>query len=78
MLCVNAPDTSSKKFCFYFFCPWNAKEFLPPQRQVWIFEHSGLCEPLSVRVDSEHGYVEMTFNALDAHAEAASKSSAIK
>ena len=48
---------------------WRAKEFAPPGRQVWIFERSGLCEPITVRVESEHGFVEMAFNPLDAHVE---------
>jgi len=55
---------------------WNQKEFLPAGRQVWIFERSGLCEPLTARVDSEWGYLEMSFNALDAHVE--DKTSEIK
>lgn len=48
---------------------WRAQEFMEPSRQVWIFERSGLCEPLAVRADSEHGFIEMAFNALDAHVE---------
>jgi hypothetical protein len=47
---------------------WRAKDFAPG-RQVWIFERSGLCEPITVRAESEHGFVEMAFNALDAHVE---------
>lgn len=48
---------------------WRATEFSPPGRQVWIFERSGLCEPLAVRADSAHGFIEVSFNALDAHVE---------
>jgi prepilin-type N-terminal cleavage/methylation domain-containing protein len=48
---------------------WRATEFSPPERQVWIFERSGLCEPLAVRADSAHGFIEVSFNALDAHVE---------
>jgi prepilin-type N-terminal cleavage/methylation domain-containing protein len=48
---------------------WRAKDFAPPGRQVWIFERSGLCEPITVRAESEYGFVEMAFNALDAHVE---------
>jgi prepilin-type N-terminal cleavage/methylation domain-containing protein len=48
---------------------WNQPEFIEPSRQVWVFERSGLCEPLTVRAQSEHGFVEMTFNPLDAHVE---------
>lgn len=48
---------------------WRSNEFAPPSRQVWVFERSGLCEPLAVRADSAHGFVEISFNALDAHVE---------
>jgi hypothetical protein len=48
---------------------WRAREFAPLSRQVWVFERSGLCEPITVRAESEHGFVEMAFNALDAHVE---------
>jgi prepilin-type N-terminal cleavage/methylation domain-containing protein len=48
---------------------WRGTEFAPPSRQVWIFERSGLCEPLTVRADSPHGFIEVSFNALDAHVE---------
>lgn len=48
---------------------WRMVEFAEPSAQAWIFERSGLCEPITVRVDSPHGFVEMSFNALDAHVE---------
>lgn len=48
---------------------WRAPDFSPPGRQIWIFERSGLCEPLAVRADSAHGFIEVSFNALDAHVE---------
>jgi len=48
---------------------WRASEFAPPERQLWIFERSGLCEPLAVRAESANGFIELTFNALDAHVE---------
>jgi prepilin-type N-terminal cleavage/methylation domain-containing protein len=48
---------------------WRANDFAPPGRQVWIFERSGLCEPLAVRADSANGFIEVSFNALDAHVE---------
>ena len=48
---------------------WRATEFSPPGRQVWIFERSGLCEPLAVRADSANGFIDVSFNALDAHVE---------
>lgn len=48
---------------------WRSNDFAPPGRQVWIFERSGLCEPLAVRADSANGFIEVSFNALDAHVE---------
>ena len=48
---------------------WNQPDFLEPGRQTWIFERSGLCEPITVRAQSEHGFIVMRFNALDAHIE---------
>ena len=48
---------------------WRASEFAPPGRQIWVFERSGLCEPLAVRAESVNGFIEVSFNALDAHVE---------
>lgn len=48
---------------------WRMTEFAEPSVQAWIFDRSGLCEPLVVRVDSEFGFIEMSFNPLDAHVE---------
>jgi prepilin-type N-terminal cleavage/methylation domain-containing protein len=48
---------------------WRASEFAPPGRQIWVFERSGLCEPLAVRAESANGFIEVSFNALDAHVE---------
>ncbi|HUF62806.1 MAG TPA: type II secretion system protein [Verrucomicrobiales bacterium] len=32
----------------------------------WVFEPSGICEPISVRLNHETSYVELTFNPLTA------------
>jgi prepilin-type N-terminal cleavage/methylation domain-containing protein len=48
---------------------WNKKEFAEPGKQVWLFDRSGLCEPLAVEARSEYGYIRYKFNALDAHVE---------
>jgi prepilin-type N-terminal cleavage/methylation domain-containing protein len=32
----------------------------------WVFEPSGICEPISVRLSREDSYVELTFNPLTA------------
>jgi prepilin-type N-terminal cleavage/methylation domain-containing protein len=46
---------------------WNHGDYAELGRQVWIFERSGLCEPITARIQSEFGFIEATFNALDAH-----------
>lgn len=48
---------------------WNMRDFAEPGRHVWIFERSGLCEPLTARIQGENGFIEVSFNALDAHVE---------
>ncbi len=48
---------------------WNEKELHPPKPDTWVFEHSGICEPFTVRVSSEDGYIEMVFHPLTAAVE---------
>jgi prepilin-type N-terminal cleavage/methylation domain-containing protein len=48
---------------------WNQKEFAEPGKQIWLFDRSGLCEPLAAQAQSENGYIRYKFNALDAHVE---------
>jgi prepilin-type N-terminal cleavage/methylation domain-containing protein len=49
---------------------WNSKNFQPEGSSfVWKFQHSGLSEPITVRVEGAEGWIEMTFNTLDAHVE---------
>ena len=36
------------------------------QTVSWVFEHSGLCEPISVRFSSDHGTVGAQFDPLTA------------
>ena len=55
---------------------WNQKEFAEPGQHLWVFERSGLCEPLQIRASTNRGYIQMTFNPLDAHVE--EKASEIK
>ena len=45
---------------------WNAEEWAVPEGIEWVFEPSGLCEPLSVRFFRRDGYVEVDFNPLTA------------
>jgi prepilin-type N-terminal cleavage/methylation domain-containing protein len=47
--------------------PWGAREFpQEPLSHAWVFERSGLCEPIEVRVDHPRGWASLLFNALDA------------
>ena len=48
---------------------WNKEEWEVPNDVEWVFEPSGLCEPLSVRFLRRGGYVEVDFNPLTAGVE---------
>lgn len=37
-----------------------------PRPDVWVFEHSGLCEPISVRLVTEYATVSVQFDPLTA------------
>ena len=45
---------------------WGDKHFRPPEGDSWVFEPSGICEPLSVRLYHPAGVIEMEFNPLTA------------
>ena len=45
---------------------WGERNFRAPERDLWVFEPSGICEPLSVRLVNSYGVVEMEFNPLTA------------
>lgn len=48
---------------------WGQPQWFRPQKDMevtWIFEHSGLCEPISVRFTSDHGTVGAQFDPLTA------------
>lgn len=48
---------------------WGAKNWQRPtneQTVSWVFEHSGLCEPISVRFTSDHGTIGAQFDPLTA------------
>jgi hypothetical protein len=34
--------------------------------QVWRFDPNGICEPMSVRIDYDDGWMEMDFHPLSA------------
>lgn len=48
---------------------WGQPQWFRPQKDTvvtWVFEHSGLCEPISVRFTSDHGTVGAQFDPLTA------------
>lgn len=45
---------------------WNEKYFREPEGDVWVFEPSGICEPLAIKLIHKNGYIEMEFNPLTA------------
>jgi prepilin-type N-terminal cleavage/methylation domain-containing protein len=48
---------------------WGAVNFVPMLRndpQVWRFDPNGICEPMSVRIDYDDGWMEMDFHPLSA------------
>jgi hypothetical protein len=45
---------------------WGSAEWVPARSQAWVFEQTGICEPLKVRVSSQRGWIEMEFNPLTA------------
>ena len=48
---------------------WGAVNFIPMLRndpQVWRFDANGICEPMSVRIDYDDGWMEMDFHPLSA------------
>lgn len=48
---------------------WGAVNFVPMLRndpQVWRFDPNGICEPMTVRIDYDDGWMEMDFHPLSA------------
>jgi type II secretory pathway pseudopilin PulG len=45
---------------------WVEREYTIPKGIEWVFEASGICEPVSVRISSDDGYIEMDYNPLTA------------
>ena len=46
--------------------PFGADKAVRPDGQQWVFQPTGLCEPLSVRVEEEEAWMQVTFDALTA------------
>ena len=46
--------------------PFGADRAVRPDGQRWVFQPTGLCEPLSVRVEEDEAWMKVTFDALTA------------
>ena len=46
--------------------PFGSDKAVRPDGQRWIFQPTGLCEPLSVRVEEDDAWMQVTFDALTA------------
>ncbi|MDB6132444.1 MAG: Prepilin-type N-terminal cleavage/methylation protein [Verrucomicrobiales bacterium] len=47
---------------------WGEAKWHPPMPDSWVFEHSGLCEPINIRFISETASVTASFDPLTAAA----------
>lgn len=45
---------------------WGEAEWHAPRPDPWVFEHSGLCEPINIRFISEFATVTVSFDPLTA------------
>ena len=45
---------------------WGEKYFRKPEGDAWIFEPSGICEPIGIKLIHQKGFIEMEFNPLTA------------
>ena len=45
---------------------WGEELFRAPDGDMWVFEPSGICEPLAIKLIHPEGSIEMQFNALTA------------
>lgn len=48
---------------------WNEKELGKPEDQSWIFQPSGICEPIRVRFQNGRNWIEIAINPLTARAQ---------
>jgi prepilin-type N-terminal cleavage/methylation domain-containing protein len=46
--------------------PFAAEKALKPDGQTWIFQPSGLCEPVAFRVEENDAWIEVLFDPLTA------------
>ena len=45
---------------------WGEKYFRKPEGDAWVFEPSGICEPIGIKLIHDKGFIEMEFNPLTA------------
>jgi len=50
----------------YVIKPFGADKAVRPDGQRWIFQPTGLCEPVTVRIEDDEAWMEVTFDALTA------------
>lgn len=50
----------------YVIRPFGSDKMHKPDEQRWIFQPSGLCEPIAVRVMEDEAWMEVSFDALTA------------
>lgn len=46
--------------------PWGGSTFMEPEAYDWIFDASGLCEPIRVRFEENDSFFEVEFHPLGA------------
>lgn len=51
----------------YVLRPFASEKTIKPDGQTWIFQPSGLCEPLTFRVEENDAWIEVTFDPLTAN-----------
>ena len=45
---------------------WGSEHWREPDGQQWVFQRSGLCEPLTLRIESGESWIELLFSPLTA------------
>ncbi len=50
----------------YVLQPFGAEKTVKPDGQRWIFQPTGMCEPITVRVEEDDAWMQVTFDALTA------------
>lgn len=45
---------------------WGEADWHVPRPDAWVFEHSGLCEPINIRFISDYATIQVSFDPLTA------------